>query len=117
MDISVDPASAVPPYLQVRDQIAAQILDGRLADQARLPAIRQLATDLGLAANTVAKTYAALEDDGLVVTAGRNGTRVIGKATADAEVTAAADAYIAAARAKGLDPAALVTLVRLRAAD
>ncbi|WNM24421.1 GntR family transcriptional regulator [Demequina capsici] len=117
MDIRVDPALAAPPFEQVRDQIAAQIMDGRLADQARLPAIRALATSLGLAANTVAKAYSELEASGLVVTAGRNGTRVVGQTVADAGLTGAADAYIAAARRRGLDTDALVSLVRTRAAS
>ncbi len=115
MDISVDAASSVPPFEQVRDQIAALILSGDLADGAKLPPIRQLAGDLGLAAGTVARAYAELEESGLVASARSKGTRVIGQAPLDASVIAAADAYVTAARDKGLDLGAILALVRSRA--
>ncbi|WP_062205127.1 GntR family transcriptional regulator [Demequina salsinemoris] len=113
MDLTVDAGSKTPPYAQVRDQVATLILAGELADQARLPAIRALASSLSLAANTVAKAYAELEEAGLVVTAGRNGTRVIGQ-TVDAELASAADALIALGKAKGLETEALIALLRTR---
>lgn len=116
MDITVDAASAIPPFEQVRDQIAALILSGDLADGAKLPPIRQLAGDLRLAAGTVARAYAELEEAGLVASARSKGTRVIGQAPLDASVIAAADAYVAAARDKGLDLGAIIALVRSRAA-
>ena len=55
MLIRVDAASAVPPYEQVRAQIAALVRSGDLAVGTRLPTVRRLAEDLGLAANTVAR--------------------------------------------------------------
>ena len=73
---TVDPADGRPPYEQLRIQIAARIADGRLPPGTRLPTVRALAADLGLAVNTVAKTYRALETDGSVVTEGRRGTFV-----------------------------------------
>ena len=69
--ISVDPDSAVPPYEQVRAQLAELIGDGRLPVGTRLPTVRQLAADLGLAANTVARAYRELEAAGLLETRGR----------------------------------------------
>jgi DNA-binding transcriptional regulator YhcF (GntR family) len=74
--ITVDADRPVPPYVQVRDQIAELIGAGELAADARLPPVRQLAADLGLAAGTVARAYQELEAGGLVVTRRGGGTRV-----------------------------------------
>ena len=113
--LALDPASPTPPYEQVRDRLAALIVSGELADQARLPAIRALATSLGCAPGTVARAYSELEEAGLVATAGCAGTRVVGQAAGDGELAALADAYVSAARARGLDADALVAYVRSRA--
>lgn len=56
--------------------IAGLITSGTLDPGTRLPPIRQLASDLGLAAGTVARAYRELEAERLVVTGGRRGTRV-----------------------------------------
>jgi len=76
--LEVDPASAVPPYEQVRQGVTALVLGGALQPGARLPSIRQLADDLGLAGGTVARAYRELEADGIVTTRGRHGTVVAG---------------------------------------
>lgn len=81
----IDPASQVPPYEQLRRQVVEQIATGELAVGSRLPAVRRLAGDLGLAPNTVARAYRELESQGYVRTAGRNGTLVADQ-TADGEV-------------------------------
>ncbi len=75
-ELSVDHGSAVPPFEQLRVQLVAQIGDGTLAAGAKLPTVRRLAEDLGLAANTVARTYRELESVGLIETRGRNGSFV-----------------------------------------
>ena len=82
MIIRIDPASPVPPYAQVRDQITTMVRSGVLPADARLPAIRHLANDLGMAPNTVARAYRELEHAGLVVSRGRHGTTVLAPATA-----------------------------------
>ena len=89
MILEVDTRSAVPPYEQLRQQVTALVRAGVLQPGARLPAIRQLANDLGLAGGTVARAYRELESDGLVTTHGRHGT-VVAAATADREPTPAA---------------------------
>jgi len=76
--VSVDPNSTVPPFEQVRAQIAAAIQGGALTSETRLPTVRHLAADLGLAVNTVARSYRELETAGLVETRGRHGTFVAG---------------------------------------
>ena len=80
MDIHLDHDSPVAPYEQVRLQIAGQAQSGVLPAGTKLPPVRRLATDLGLAANTVARAYRELEQAGLVETHGRAGTVITAKA-------------------------------------
>ena len=114
MILRIDPRSAVPPYEQLRQQITTMVQTGVLADGSRLPAIRQLAGDLGLASGTVARAYRELEADGVVATRGRHGTVVTAAAAAAApaaerrrqvEEAAAAFAVDAAHRGADLDQA------------
>ena len=74
--ISVDASSATPPFEQLRVQLIAQVKSGELAGGTRLPTVRKLAEDLGLAPNTVARAYRELEADGFIETRGRNGSFV-----------------------------------------
>jgi DNA-binding transcriptional regulator YhcF (GntR family) len=76
MILEVDPRSSVAPYEQLGQQITAMVLAGSLAPGDRLPSIRQLANDLGIASGTVARAYRELESDGVVTTHGRHGTLV-----------------------------------------
>ncbi|NJC72181.1 GntR family transcriptional regulator [Planosporangium thailandense] len=113
MKIQIDPASPVPPYEQVRSQIAALAREGRLAAGTRLPTVRQLAGDLGLAVNTVARTYRELEAAGLVETRGRHGTFVTHRASGvPAEAERLAARYAEETRRLGLDPEQALGLVR-----
>jgi DNA-binding transcriptional regulator YhcF (GntR family) len=86
--ISVDLSAAEPPFEQVRAQIADRIAHGDLAEGDRLPTVRGLAADLGLAVNTVARAYRELELQGLVVSRVRHGTTVAdhGRGLSRAEV-------------------------------
>jgi DNA-binding transcriptional regulator YhcF (GntR family) len=88
--IVVDTNAADAPFEQVRAQISEQARSGRLPVGYRLPTVRGLAEELGLAANTVAKAYRALEGDGVIETRGRNGTFVA--AAGDAAALRAAEA-------------------------
>ncbi len=76
MIVHVDPADPTPVYEQLRAQVARMVASGALTEGTRLPTIRQLAADLGLAKGTVAKAYEALLRDGVVEAAGRRGTVV-----------------------------------------
>ena len=92
-----------PPYEQVRAQISEQARSGVLPVGYRLPTVRGLAESLGLAANTVAKAYRALESDGVIETRGRNGTFVAAAGSAaERELASAAQAYVERARRLGL---------------
>jgi DNA-binding transcriptional regulator YhcF (GntR family) len=113
LDIRLDPGSAVAPYEQVRRRIAELAASGGLAAGTRLPPVRQLAADLGLAANTVARAYRELEQAGLVQTRGRAGTVVTARAArVPAEAVQAARRYAERTRALGLSPEAALELVR-----
>ena len=109
----VDTASTVPPFEQVRVGIAAAISSGELPAGTRLATVRQLAADLGLAANTVARAYRELEVDGLISTQGRRGTFVASTKlrTTPQELTGAAESFAAAARRLGLTRSEAVRLV------
>ncbi|SDD41671.1 DNA-binding transcriptional regulator YhcF, GntR family [Streptomyces prasinopilosus] len=117
LKIHVD--DSAPPYEQVRAQISEQARSGVLPVGHRLPTVRGLAQELGLAANTVAKAYRALEADGVIETRGRNGTFVAAAGSAaEREAAAAARGYAERARRLGLDEDAALAAVRdaLRAA-
>ncbi|MGW0505089.1 GntR family transcriptional regulator [Micromonospora sp. NPDC003241] len=74
--IVIDAGSPTPPYEQLRAQLARQIQERSLAVGTRLPTIRRLAADLGLAVNTVGRAYRELEEAGLIETRGRAGSFV-----------------------------------------
>ncbi len=104
MRITVDPDSGTPPYEQIRQHIDDLITTGSLATGHRLPTVRQLAGDLGLAPGTVARAYRELEQGGLVQTRRGAGTRVVGSERPAADpLLAKARAYVASARALGCD--------------
>lgn len=96
-------AGAAAPYEQLRAQIAEGARAGRLPVGFKLPTVRGLAEELGLAANTVAKAYRALEGDGVIETRGRNGTFVAAAGDSAArEAAAAAQAFADRAHRLGL---------------
>lgn len=105
MIVRIDAGSPTPPYEQLRSQLAQQITDRTLAVGTRLPTVRRLAADLGLAVNTVARSYRELEEAGLVETRGRAGTFVAAAGEHSRQVALeAAGRYAATVRGLGLDP-------------
>lgn len=112
MLVTVDRDSDVAPFEQLRAGVVAAIDAGELAPGDRLPTVRALAQELGLAPNTVAKAYRVLEADGVVETRGRHGTRVALDADAARRAAAeAARAYAERVTELGLAPGAAVALV------
>ena len=73
---AVDPSDPTPLYAQLDRSIRAAIAAGRLQVGDRLPTVRQLAVDLRINANTVAKVYAELERAGVLATQRGIGTFV-----------------------------------------
>jgi DNA-binding transcriptional regulator YhcF (GntR family) len=111
--IDLNPASATPPFEQVRAQLAARIASGDLIAGTKLPPVRRLADDLGLAVNTVARAYRDLEAAGLVETRGRGGTIVTAAGDRGRELLlGAARRYAGLARDLGIAPGEALNLVR-----
>jgi DNA-binding transcriptional regulator YhcF (GntR family) len=120
VEIAVEPDSGVAPWRQVRDQIAARVGTGELAVGARLPTIRQLARDLGLAAGTVARAYRELEIVGVLQTNRRQGTVVAQRVVPDAaaeQLRVAAAGYVTSARALGFGEEAAIAAVQAQFTD
>jgi len=117
--IRIDASAALPVYEQIREQITRMAVVGTLAPEARLPTIRQLAADLGIAKGTVAKAYALLESSAVVESRGHRGTfvRETGASTDDeraaVDLNAAADSYVVAARQTGNSLEHALAAVRL----
>lgn len=74
--LQVSDESAVPYHAQLAEQIRDAIASGRLLVGQRLPTVRRLAESLDLAPGTVAKAYRALDESGVLYTAGTRGTTV-----------------------------------------
>ncbi|MCL2514886.1 MAG: GntR family transcriptional regulator [Microbacteriaceae bacterium] len=76
MELRIDGTNPAPASEQLRRQVLAQVRDGALAPGTKLPTVRALADELGIAVNTVARSYRMLEDDGIIEAFGRRGTFV-----------------------------------------
>lgn len=113
VELTIDPTSGVPPFEQLRSHILQRVADGTLQAGDRLPAVRTLAGQLGIAAGTVARAYKELEAAGVVITARRHGT-VIASAHGPrpAPVLVAAGDYVRAGRAAGLSDEELLEILR-----
>lgn len=110
VDIRLDTSLPEPPFEQVRSQLALGAASGDLPAGTKLPTVRALAAELGIAVNTVARAYKELEADGVVVTEGRRGT-FVSAPDASADVEAAAATWAATARRAGLTLAQAQRLV------
>ena len=108
MRISIDVASPVPVFEQLRIQIVASVERGDLPTGARLPSVRQLAKDLDIAPGTVARAYQRLEEAGVTTAHRRHGTRVAERTQPDDQarrtrVAQLARDYVASAARLGVD--------------
>jgi GntR family transcriptional regulator len=116
----VDPRDPTPLYAQLERGILAAIATGHLPVGSQLPTVRQLAVDLRVNANTVARVYTQLERSGVLETRRGVGTFVAGKlprATADrsardAALLTAARKYLAGAAAAGASPEQAIAQLR-----
>lgn len=77
MDIDVEFESGIPLYEQIIQQLLAQIEEGQLSPGDQLPTTRQLAVQLGINFNTVARAYRQLDQEGLISTQPGRGTYVL----------------------------------------
>ncbi|GAA4361737.1 GntR family transcriptional regulator [Paeniglutamicibacter cryotolerans] len=122
--ITVDLRDATPPYEQIRAQVASLIAIGTLTDGERLPTVRALAADLGVATGTVSRAYKELESSGLIASRRRLGTVVTrpaegsgpggAGAAENLDLHRALDLLVAEADQAGIDDQTLLDLLRGR---
>lgn len=93
--VAIDSQSSTPPFEQLRSQVIAAVRSGELAHDTRLPTVRALAAELGLATNTVARAYRELERDAVIETRGRFGSFIAPNGDAAARQAQAAAASFA----------------------
>lgn len=111
--LRVDPSLPTPPFEQIKAQVTELRASGELPAGHRLPPVRRLAEELGVAANTVARAYRELEAAGIIETRGRHGSFIVGtEASARVEAAAAAQEYLSRVRALGLGDADAVELLQ-----
>jgi GntR family transcriptional regulator len=114
--VRMDRESEEPVYRQVARQVREMIASGELRPGFRLPAVRTLASDLGVNLNTIARAYRVLEDEGFLCIHGRSGAEVIapdraGDNEVSEELHQALREILARLRQSGLAPEALRRLV------
>ncbi len=86
MEITIDVNGSEPLFAQLIEQVKKAVLDGDLSPGTPLPSVRQLANDLGLNHNTVAKAYRLLVRDSIIQSRGYRGTVVHPDAMENCEV-------------------------------
>lgn len=74
--IRIDPSNGLPIYIQIIKQIKTQIAMGRLLPEEPLPSVRQLALELAVNPNTIARAYRDLEVEGIIYKRAGHGTFV-----------------------------------------
>lgn len=77
MNLELDFRSGIPIYVQIMDQIKNLIASGELQPDDQLPTVRQLASDLRVNFNTVARAYRLLDESGLISTQHGRGTYIL----------------------------------------
>ena len=104
--VQADPHASKPLFDQLRGQMIDQVLGGIAAGTLtagdQLPTVRQVAVDLSINPNTVARAYRELESAGILETRGRFGTFVARTDPADAAMATAAHTYATAAKSLGV---------------
>lgn len=113
MKIHLDTNSSQAPFEQIRAQICEQIDSGTLRVGDRLPPIRSLATELNVAAGTVARAYRELEAEHVLQTKTRSGTTVANTAVrVEVAAAQAAQTYLTTLEQLGFDSAAALTVLQ-----
>lgn len=111
--LTLDPDASEPPFRQLKAQIIEGVRRGNLTPGTRMPAIRAMAADVGVAARTAAKVYSELEDAGLLEGRGRSGTFVTDPDLTSAVLTRAAEEFAERAAGSGFTVDEAITAVRV----
>jgi GntR family transcriptional regulator len=120
LPIQIDPSDATPLYAQLDRAIRVAIATGKMRPGDQLPTVRQLAVDLRVNANTVARVYLGLEREGIVATKRGVGTfindtpRSAQAPHRDRQLRALADRFLTDAAAIGYSPREAVRLLAQR---
>jgi len=110
--LRIDLDSAIPHYEQIRAQVTAALATGALLPGDRLPTVRVLAADLGIATGTIARAYRELEAAGLLTTRRRHGTVIAEPSRArHRDIGIATLHLVEAARAENLTDQEVLDLV------
>jgi GntR family transcriptional regulator len=122
--LTIDPSDPTPLYAQLERAIRVAIATGRLRPGGKLPTVRQLAVDLRINANTVAKVYGELEHSGVLETRRGVGTfiRDVGSRAAsipdrERQLADLADRFLAGADALGFSADEAITFLKVRWLD
>jgi GntR family transcriptional regulator len=117
--LTVDPRSGVPIYLQLVEQVKRSVALGVLTTGEQLPTVKQLALDLTVNPNTVARAYRELEREGVIETAVGRGSFIRDNGEAESPKVAAEigsdalDVAIREAKSVGLSAAELRDLFEM----
>jgi DNA-binding transcriptional regulator YhcF (GntR family) len=115
--VRIDRTRIESPAHQIYACVARGIQDGLLPPGTRLPTVRALAQEAGVAVNTVAKAFRRLSEAGLVITRGRAGTVIAPRDTATDRVERAAHRYVTEALELGVGPDTALAAVRAAYAE
>ena len=117
MRLRLDCQNRVPIYLQIADQVKQSVRAGDLAPGEQLPTVREVATDLRVNFNTVARAYRLLHEEGVISTQQGRGTYVLGTPEArvrsrEQSLVELAEGWLAEARRLGYEPAEVVRAIQ-----
>lgn len=112
MLITIDPGSTDPVFVQIADQLRAQLVVGSIAAGTRLPAARELAEQLGVNLHTVLHAYQAVRDEGLIALRRGSGAVAIGPDRDLAALSAAVADLVREAKQLDLALPTLTAMIR-----
>jgi DNA-binding transcriptional regulator YhcF (GntR family) len=117
LTLAIDRGGEAPVYEQVADQVRRLVASGDLTPGTALPSVRQLAGDLGVNLNTIARAYRLLESEGFLVIRDRTGVEVAAPAnkvdrSARTRLLEQLRANLARLRQAGMTPEELLRVVR-----
>ena len=114
----IDASSGIPVYKQIVVEIVKQIESGILKNSKRLPTVRELAIQIHVNPNTVARSYRELERKGFIETFIGRGTFVKGKQNTDkAEINTLIESLIKTARENGVSISEIIKKIEERGGD